>query len=137
VIIFWIFTFFVGASTFAFTYIFLQLGLAWSVADALIAMIVCRGLLSLVRRRLILAERMSPETDSLTRTVETNRAIFWRRALFLAAVPVLYFVGAYYLFGLAPQDALDALPGAIVAGLTNLLYLSWDLSISTRASARR
>jgi ATP-dependent Zn protease len=123
VIIFWIFTFFVGASTFAFTYIFLQLGLAWSVADALIAMIVCRGLLSLVRRRLILAERMSPETDSLTRTVETNRAIFWRRALFLAAVPVLYFVGAYYLFGLAPQDALDALPGAIVAGLTNLLYV--------------
>ncbi len=122
-IIFWIFTIFVGASTFAFTYIFLQLGLAWSLADALVAMIVCRGLLSLVRRRLILAERMPPETDSLTRTVETNRAIFWRRALYLAAVPVLYFVGGYYLFGLAPQDALDALPGAIVAGLTNLLYV--------------
>jgi ATP-dependent Zn protease len=123
VIIFWIFTFFVGASTFAFTYIFLQLGLAWSLADALVAMLVCRGLLSLIRRRLILAERMSPETDTLTRTVETNRAIFWRRALYLAAAPVLYFVGAYYLFGLAPQDALDALPGAIVAGLTNLLYV--------------
>ncbi len=122
-IIFWIFTFFVGASTFAFTYIFLQLGLALSLADALVAMLVCRGLLSLIRRRLILAERMSPETDTLTRTVETNRAIFWRRALYLAAVPVLYFVGAYYLFGLAPQDALDALPGAIVAGLTNLLYV--------------
>ena len=28
-IIFWIFTLFAGASTFAFTYIFLQLGLAW------------------------------------------------------------------------------------------------------------
>jgi len=123
VIIFWIFTLFVGASTFAFTYIFLQLGLAWSLADALVAMLVCRGLLSLVRRRLILAERMAPETDPLTRTVETNRAIFWRRALYLAAVPALYFVGAYYLFGLAPQDALDALPSAIVAGLTNLLYV--------------
>jgi ATP-dependent Zn protease len=123
VIIFWIFTFFVGASTFAVTYIFLQLGLAWSLADALVAMLVCRGVLSLIRRRLILAERMSPETDPLTRTVETNRAIFWRRVLYLAALPVLYFVGAYYLFGLAPQDALDALPGAIVAGLTNLLYV--------------
>jgi ATP-dependent Zn protease len=123
VIIFWIFTFFVGASTFAVTYIFLQLGLAWSLADAFVAMLVCRGLLSLIRRRLILAERMSPETDPLTRTVETNRAIFWRRVLYLAALPVLYFVGAYYLFGLAPQDALDALPGAIVAGLTNLLYV--------------
>src|SRR5712691_9434568 len=85
-------------------------------------MLLCRGLLSLVRRSLILRERMSPETDSLTRTVETNRAIFWRRFLYLAAVPVLYFMGAYYLFGLAPQDALDALPGAVVAGLTNLLY---------------
>ncbi len=122
-IIFWILTFFVGASTFAFTYIFLQLGLAWSLADALVAMLVCRGLLSLIRRRLILAERMAPEIDTLTRTVETNRAIFWRRALYLAAVPVLYFVGAYYLFGLAPQDALDALPGAVIAGLTNLLYV--------------
>ncbi len=30
-IIFWIFTLFAGASTFAFTYIFLQLGLAWFV----------------------------------------------------------------------------------------------------------
>ena len=122
-IIFWIFTLFVGASTFAFSYIFLQLGLAWSIADALIAMVLCRGVFSIVRRSLILRERMSPEVDVTTRTVETNRAIFWRRALYLLAVPVLYFAGAYFLFGLAPQDALDALPAAIVAGLTNLLYV--------------
>ena len=122
-IIFWIFTFFVGSSAFAFAYIFLQLGLGWSVAYALVALLLCRGLLSLVRRWLILSERMSPESDTLTRTVETNRAIFWRRALYVAAVPILYFAGAYYLAGLAPADALDALPGAIVAGLTNLLYI--------------
>jgi len=123
VIIFWIFTFFVGSSAFAFAYIFLQLGLGWSLAYALVALLLCRGLLSLVRRWLILSERMSPESDTLTRTVETNRAIFWRRALYVAAVPILYFAGAYYLAGLAPADALDALPGAIVAGLTNLLYI--------------
>ncbi len=122
-IIFWILTLFVGASTFAFTFIFLQLGMGWSVADALVAMLICRGLLSMVRRSLVLRERISPETDILTRTVETNRAIFWRRALFLAAIPVLYFTGAYYLFGLQPADALAALPQAIVAGLTNLLYV--------------
>ena len=122
-IIFWIFTFFVGSSAFAFAYIFLQLGLGWSLAYALVALLLCRGLLSLVRRWLILSERMSPESDTLTRTVETNRAIFWRRALYVAAVPILYFAGAYYLAGLAPADALDALPGAIVAGLTNLLYI--------------
>jgi len=128
VIIFWIFTLFVGASTFAFSYIFLQLGLGWSVADALVAMVVCRGVLSMIRRSLILRERMAPEVDTLTRTVETNRAIFWRRALYLAAVPVLYFAGAYFLFGLAPSDALDALPQAIIAGLTNLLYVLFLLA---------
>jgi ATP-dependent Zn protease len=128
VIIFWIFTLFVGASTFAFTFIFLQLGLAWSIADAFVAMLLCRGLFSMVRRSLILRERISPETDTLTRTVETNRAIFWRRALFLGALPVLYFAGAYFLFGLEPVDALDALPQAIVAGLTNLLYVLFLLA---------
>jgi cell division protease FtsH len=128
VIIFWIFTLFVGASTFAFTYIFLQLGIEWSVADALVAMLLCRGLLSMVRRSLILRERISPESDTLTRTVETNRAIFWRRALFLAALPILYFTGAYFLFNLEPADALAALPQAIVSGLTNLLYVLFLLA---------
>jgi ATP-dependent Zn protease len=123
VIIFWIFTLFVGATTFAFTYIFLQLGLALSLVDAFIAMLLCRGIFSMVRRSLILRERISPETDTFTRTIETNRAIFWRRALFLAALPILYFAGADLLFGLAPADALAALPQAIVAGLTNLLYV--------------
>ena len=127
-IIFWIFTLFVGASTFAFTYIFLQLGIAWSIADALVAMLLCRGLFSMVRRSLILRERISPEADTLTRTVETNRAIFWRRALFLAALPILYFAGAYFLFGLEPVDALAALPQAIVSGLTNLLYVLFLLA---------
>ena len=122
-IIFWIFTLFVGATTFAFTYIFLQLGLALSLVDAFIAMLLCRGIFSMVRRSLILRERISPETDTFTRTIETNRAIFWRRALFLAALPILYFAGADLLFGLAPADALAALPQAIVAGLTNLLYV--------------
>ena len=122
-IIFWIFTLFVGATTFAFTYIFLQLGLALSLVDAFIAMLLCRGILTMVRRSLILRERISAETDTFTRTVETNRAIFWRRALFLAALPILYFAGADLLFGLAPADALAALPQAIVAGLTNLLYV--------------
>jgi len=128
VIIFWIFTLFVGASTFAFTFIFLQLGIGWSIADALVAMLVCRGILSMVRRSLILRERISAETDVLQRTIETNRAIFWKRALLVAAVPILYFAGAYFLFQLAPQDALDALPQAIIAGLTNLLYVLFLLA---------
>src|SRR2546428_13428107 len=91
-------------------------------------MLLCRGILSMIRRSLILRERMSPESDSLTRTVETNRAIFWRRALFLAAIPIIYFAGSYYLAGLAPQDALAALPQAILVGLTDLLSILFLLS---------
>lgn len=45
-IIFWILTLFVGSSAFA-----------------LIAMLLCRGILSIERRWLILHERMSPELD--------------------------------------------------------------------------
>jgi ATP-dependent Zn protease len=123
VIIFWILTLFVGSSAFAFAYIYLQYDIPWSIGFALVAMLLCRGILSIARRWLILRERIAPEIDTLTRTVETNRAIFWRRALFVAAIPVVYFIGAYYLFGLDPFAAIDALPGAIVAGISNLLYI--------------
>ena len=127
-IIFWILTLFVGSSAFAFAYIYLVYDIVSSLGFALIAMLLCRGILSMARRWLILRERITPETDTLKRTVETNRAIFWRRALFVAALPILYFVGSYYLFGLEPLDALDALPSAIVAGLTNLIYILFLLA---------
>ena len=122
-IIFWIFTLFVGASAFAFALIFLQAGLGWSFLYALVAMLLARGILSIVRRWLIVGERMAPESDPMTRTVETNRAIFWRRALFVAAAPVLYLVGAYVMFGLEPIDALAALPQFLATALQQLLYL--------------
>jgi ATP-dependent Zn protease len=128
VIIFWILTLFVGSSSFAFSYIYLQYDVLSSLFFALIAMLLCRGILTIVRRWLILRESISPEKDTLTRTVETNRAIFWRRALFVAAVPIAYFLGAYYLFQLDPLAALDALPGAIVSGLTNLIYILFLLA---------
>jgi ATP-dependent Zn protease len=123
VIIFWIFTLFVGASAFAFAFIALQLGLGWSLLYALIAMLLARGLLSIVRRALIVRERITPEADVLQRTVETNRAIFWKRAIFVALVPIAYFAVAFVFFGLAPEDALAALPEFIALVFTNLIYL--------------
>jgi len=128
VIIFWILTLFAGSSAFAFSYIYLQYDLLSSLGFALVTMLLCRGILTIVRRWLILRESIQPEKDTMTRTVETNRAIFWRRAIFVAAVPVLYFAGAYYLFQMEPLTALDALPGAIVSGLTNLLYILFLLA---------
>jgi ATP-dependent Zn protease len=123
VIIFWIFTLFVGASAFAFGLIGLQLGIGWSLLYALVAMLLTRGILSMVRRWLIVRERISPESDTMQRTVETNRAIFWRRALFLAAIPILYFIVMFYAFGLAPEDAIAVLPSVIATVFTQLIYL--------------
>jgi ATP-dependent Zn protease len=123
VIIFWIFTLFVGSSAFAFALIYLQLGVGWSLVYALFAMLVCRGLLSIVRRWLIVRERVTPETDVLQRTVETNRAIFWKRALWLAVVPGLYFAVMDLVFGLAPLDAIALLPQLAQSLFTNLLYV--------------
>ena len=122
-IIFWILTFFVGASAFSFAFIYLQLGLGWSLAYSLLAMLLCRGLLSMMRRWLIVRERIVPETDVLQRTVETNRAVFWKRAIFLSLVPAIYFLAAYLMFGLEPADALDALPSFLALALTQLIYL--------------
>ena len=122
-IIFWIFTLFVGSTAFAFALIWLQLGIGWSLLYALFAMIVTRGLLSIVRRWLILRERVTPETDVLTRTVETNRAIFWKRALWISVVPALYFGAMDLIFGLTPFDALALLPQLAQSFFTNLLYV--------------
>ena len=122
-IIFWIFTFFVGASAFAFPLIALQLGLVASIVYAIVAMLIARGILSIVRRWLIVRERLAPESDVLQRTVETNRAVFWRRAAFVALVPVLYLLAAYLFFGLAPEDAIAALPEFLALAITQLIYL--------------
>jgi len=123
VIIFWIFTLFVGATAFSFALIALQLGIGWSFVYAVVAMLIARGILSIVRRWLIVRERLAPETDVLERTVETNRAVFWRRLAFVALVPIAYFGVASVFFQMAPEDALAALPDFLTAALTNLVYL--------------
>jgi ATP-dependent Zn protease len=123
VIIFWIFTLFIGASAFSFALIFLQLGIGWSLVYAVVAMLLARGILSIIRRALIVRERLTPETDVLQRTVETNRAVFWKRALFVGAIPALYFGVMYFGFNLLPEEALAALPALLAQVLTQLLYL--------------
>jgi ATP-dependent Zn protease len=123
VIIFWIFTLFVGSSAFAFAYIYLQLGVPLSIAYAILAMIVCRGFLTLLRRWLVLSERIAPESSTDERTIETNRAIFWRRMIWLAILFGIYFGGAFLAFGLAPADAISALPSFLGAVLPQLFYV--------------
>jgi ATP-dependent Zn protease len=123
VIIFWILTLFVGASAFAFGLIALQLGVAWSIVYAVVAMIICRGILTLLKRWLILSERISAEGTAEERTIETNRAIFWRRVFWVVVLFVLYFGAAFMFFGLAPGDAIVALPAFLAAVLPQLFYV--------------
>src|SRR5712664_2512123 len=101
----------------------MQLGIGWSIAYAVIAMLLCRGIFSMVRRWLIVREHIAPETDVNQRTVETNRAIFWKRAIFVALVPAIYFGASYLLFSLTPEDAIAALPAFLQTALTQLIYL--------------
>ena len=127
-IIFWIFTFFVGASAFSFSYIALQNGILWSLVYAGIAMLLARGILSIVRRALIVREKMAPESDVLQRTVETNRAVFWKRALAIVVLVVGYFGVMGIFFGLGPEDALAVLPQLLGALFTQLIYLLFLLA---------
>jgi ATP-dependent Zn protease len=133
VIIFWIVTLFFGGAAFAFAYILMQVGIGWSIAYAIVAMLVCRGLLSIVRRALIVREKITAETDVLKRTVETNRAIFWRRVVYpVVTVSVLlgiYLYIAYAVFGLAPGDAMAAL-GAFLASLAPFLIFLFYLPLN-------
>jgi len=123
VIIFWILTLFVGASAFAFGLIALQLGIVWSIVYAVVAMIICRGILTLLKRWLILSERIGPEGSAEERTIETNRAIFWRRVFWVVVLFVIYFGSAFMFFGLPPGDAIVALPAFLAAVLPQLFYV--------------
>ena len=122
-IIFWILTLFVGASAFAFALIGLQLGIAWSLVYAVIVMLICRGILTLFKRWLILSERIAPENNPVERTLETNRALFWRRMFWVAIIVSSYFAGAALLFGLSPADAITALPSFLGVVIPQLFYV--------------
>src|SRR2546421_7048900 len=77
----------------------------------------------MIKRRLVIREHIAAEPDVLERTIETNRAIFWRRAIWLTAVPALYFAAMYFIFGLAPLDALLVLPTVLQAFFGQMIYL--------------
>ena len=130
-IIFWILAVFIGASAFSFAFIVLQLGIVGSTIYGLVALLATRGILSIVTRALIARDSMAPEADVMKRTVEANRAIFWRRILYpvifvLAVLGVIAMIG-WFFFNLAPLDTYAALWNYIVLVLPymilSLLYL--------------
>ena len=122
-ILVWLFALLVGASAFAYAFLFLHYEMFWAFVYALAMIVVIRGAASWIKRWLVLSERVGEEKNADTRTLETNRYIFWRRAFSLIALLCLYLGGAYFMFGLEPVDALALLPNLILqAGLLVLQF---------------
>jgi ATP-dependent Zn protease len=86
-----------------------QWGPLLSIVMGLVTVIVLRGLLSWVKRSLVLREKIADESSQEKRTLETNRYIFWRRFSVFGVLAILYFGGAFIGFGLGFTDALVAL----------------------------
>jgi ATP-dependent Zn protease len=122
-IIFWIFAALVSLSAFGYGLVLMQWGWLGSFLFAIAALLVSRGLLSWIRRSLILRERLPDDESIDKRTIETNRYVFWRRLTSLAVLLALYLGGAYLAFGLEPGDALIALPGVIGQALLLVVQL--------------
>ena len=122
-IVFWIFAALFGTSVLSYGLFLVQWGPFWSVVLAVLSVVVLRGLLSWIRRSLVLRERIADENDQERRTLETNRFIFWRRVTFIAIPLGLYLAGAYYLLGLGAGEALVMLLLAIPQALLLVVQL--------------
>jgi ATP-dependent Zn protease len=121
-IVFWIFAVVMATTAFAYG-LLLQWGPVGSFLFALAAILILRGLLTWVRRSLVLNERIADEPTAARRTLETNRYIFWRRATVFGVLGLLYFGGAFYGFGLGFFEALVALVSLAGQGLLLVVQL--------------
>ncbi len=121
-IVFWIFGLLMAATAFAYG-MWMNWGPIGSFLFALAAIVILRGLLSWVKRSLVLRERIGDEPTAAKRTLETNRYIFWRRATVLGVLALLYFGGAYVGFGLGFFEALVALIGLLGQALLLVVQL--------------
>ncbi len=120
-IVFWIFALLVATSAFMYGAALMQWGIVGSFLFALAAVVILRGLLSWIRRSLILRERIADESSQDRRTLETNRYIFWRRATVFGVLALVYFGGALMVAGLGFVEALVAL--VALAGQAMLLVV--------------
>jgi ATP-dependent Zn protease len=119
----WIFAVLFGISVFASSMVLWGLGFIPSLLIGLIAGLAVRGVATLVKRSLILRESMTDKDDADTKTLETNRAIFWRRMFWISAIVGSYFLALSMLFGLGPAEAVAVLPGLLFQGMTFVGYI--------------
>jgi hypothetical protein len=107
--ILWIFAVIFGLTTFAYGSLLAGWGPVGSLIVALLAMVTLRGIVSLVRRSMVLRERLPDEEDADKRTLETNRFIFWRRVLILTGLLILIFPGSVFVVFLIQEPGAGVL----------------------------
>src|SRR5207302_854365 len=102
-----------GLSVFAWSMVIWNLGVVPSFLIGVATVLVLRGAASYIKRALVLRDSMADEADAETRTLETNRYIFWRRAFGLLILITLYLGVMGMVFGLGPLAAMLALPALL------------------------
>jgi ATP-dependent Zn protease len=122
-VLIWIFAVLFGISVFASSLVLWNMAIVPAFFIGVIAGLAVRGIATIVKRSLILRESMIDKDDADTKTLETNRAIFWRRMLWLTAIVTGYFWVLSMLFGLAPGEAMAVLPGLLVQGGSFVGYI--------------
>jgi len=110
---FWILFVLCGLSVFAWSMVIWNLGVVPSFLIGVATVLVLRGAASYIKRALVLRDSMADEADAETRTLETNRYIFWRRAFGLLILITLYLGVMGMVFGLGPLAAMLALPALL------------------------
>lgn len=111
-VVFWVFALFSGLTVFAYGLLLAGWGPLGAFVAALTGVLVMRGLLSWIRRSLVLRERLPDEEDPDKRALETNRYIFWRRLTFLMLFPgieLIAYFAALVSQGQTPLEALGTL----------------------------
>ena len=111
-IFFWIIAALVGVATAAETWLLFQNPLLALVAGGF-TILLLRGIVSWVRRWLVLTERISDDVTGDERNLETNRYIFWRRFILFVIPLVALFVG----LALAGVDILTLLGTVLLYGI--------------------
>jgi ATP-dependent Zn protease len=122
-VLIWIFAVLFGISVFASSMVLWGMGIVPAFFIGVVAGLAVRGLATIVKRSLILRESMVDKDDPDTKTLETNRAIFWRRMFWLAAIVGGYFLILGMVFGLGPAEAMTVLPGLLFQGGTFVGYI--------------
>jgi ATP-dependent Zn protease len=119
----WIFALLFGLLDLLVGIFVLHYDVFWAVVYAIAIVLLIRGAASWIKRYLVLSERVGEEKDADTRTLETNRYIFWRRAFGFLFLCFVYFGGAYWIFGIQPGDALILLPNLVLQALVIVIQL--------------